>query len=102
MLIVLKYTCKNQKFQNPLGLDHCFKNIRKIINKLVERIPGTDFHDSKLDGPHSVVQIDKTMLNYRRRSHRGRSPSNKLDFLCIVEVSNKIIIAFPTLFPTKK
>ncbi|KCZ76917.1 hypothetical protein H311_02078 [Anncaliia algerae PRA109] len=56
MLILLKYTCKNQKFQIPLGLDHCSKNIHKIINKLVERKAGTDFHDNKLDGPYSIVK----------------------------------------------
>ncbi|KCZ76918.1 hypothetical protein H311_02079 [Anncaliia algerae PRA109] len=42
------------------------------------------------------------MLNYRRKSHRARSPSNKSDSLCIVEVSNKIIRAFLTLISDKK
>ncbi|KCZ78374.1 hypothetical protein H311_00594 [Anncaliia algerae PRA109] len=68
----------------------------------MERIPVTDFHDNKQAGPHSIVQIDETMLNYKCKSHRGRSPSNKSDSLCIVEVSNKIIRAFATLISDKK
>ncbi|KCZ75824.1 hypothetical protein H311_03189 [Anncaliia algerae PRA109] len=102
MLILLKYSCKNQRFQILLGLDHCSKTIHKIKKKLVERIPVTDFHDNKLGGPHSIVQIDETMLNYKCKSHRGRSPSNKPEYLCIVEVSNNITRDFATLISDKK
>ncbi|KCZ80748.1 hypothetical protein H312_01847, partial [Anncaliia algerae PRA339] len=62
----------------------------------------TDFHDNKLGGPNSIVQIDEKLLNYKCKSHRGRSPSNKSDSLCIVEVSNKIIRAFSNLISDKK
>ncbi|KCZ75611.1 hypothetical protein H311_03409 [Anncaliia algerae PRA109] len=42
------------------------------------------------------------MLNYKCKSHRGRSPSNKSDSLCIVEVETKIIGAYFTIIPDKK
>ncbi|KCZ79109.1 hypothetical protein H312_03508, partial [Anncaliia algerae PRA339] len=49
-----------------------------------------------------IVQIDETMLNYKCKSHRGRSPQNKTDALCIVEVGNQITRAFATIIENKK
>jgi hypothetical protein len=43
-----------------------------------------------LGGPGLIVQIDETMLNYKCKSLRGRSPENHTDALCIVEVGEKI------------
>ncbi|KAM0686401.1 hypothetical protein COBT_002374 [Conglomerata obtusa] len=44
----------------------------------------------KLGGPGTHVQIDKAMLNYKCKSHRGRSAANRKDAICIVEVVNGI------------
>ncbi len=49
-----------------------------------------------------MVQIDETMLNYKAKSHRGRSPSNKTDSLCIVEVDTRITRAYATVLNDKK
>ncbi|KCZ77920.1 hypothetical protein H311_01063, partial [Anncaliia algerae PRA109] len=36
-------------------------------------------------GPGSIVQIDETMMNFKCKSHRGRSTLNKTDALVIIE-----------------
>lgn len=64
--------------------------MENILTKLVHAIPKVDFSSKKLGGPGFVVQIDETMLNYKAKSHRGRSPTNKSDALCIVETKEKI------------
>lgn len=78
------------------------KIIEKIINKLLNLIPKSDFSKNKLGGPGCIVQIDETMLNYKCKSHRGRSPGNRTDALCIVEVDSKITRAFASVIPNKK
>ncbi|KAG0434252.1 hypothetical protein DMUE_5252 [Dictyocoela muelleri] len=42
------------------------------------------------------------MLNFKAKSHRARSPSNRTDALCIVETSNNIIRVFAQTIPNKK
>ncbi|KCZ79774.1 hypothetical protein H312_02826 [Anncaliia algerae PRA339] len=44
-----------------------------------------------LGGSGSIVKVDKTMLNYKCKSHRGRSSGNKIAAICIVEVENNIL-----------
>ncbi|MGL5707435.1 MAG: transposase [Aeromonas sp.] len=66
------------------------------------RMPSPDFGINKLGGPGKVVQIDETMLNFKCKSHRGRSPKNRTDALCIVEVSSGIQRVFATIIPDKK
>lgn len=49
------------------------------------------------------MQIDETMLNYKCKSHRGRSSTNKTDALCIAELVNrKITRLFATTIPNKE
>ncbi|KCZ78321.1 hypothetical protein H311_00648 [Anncaliia algerae PRA109] len=83
-------------------MDNSPKTIARIISKLVSTMPATDFSSNKLGGPGLIVQIDETMLNYKCKSHRDRSSTNKTDSLCIVEVGDKIIRAFATTIPDKK
>ncbi len=42
------------------------------------------------------------MLNYKCKSPRGRSPSNRTGALCIAEVDTIIIRAFVVVIPNKK
>ncbi|KAM0674204.1 hypothetical protein GVAV_002278 [Gurleya vavrai] len=90
MLLVLKvlirYSCKTRRhamIQNFSEINR--STIYKILNKLVSLIPTSDFSSEKLGGPNRIVQINETMLNFKCKSHRGRSPENKTDALCIVE-----------------
>ncbi|KCZ75988.1 hypothetical protein H311_03023 [Anncaliia algerae PRA109] len=69
-------------------LDISCNTIEKIIKKLIQNLPQTDFSNNKLGGPVFIIQVDEAMLNYKAKSHRGRSPGNKTDAICIVEISN--------------
>ncbi len=60
--------------------------IKKVIEKLRNIIPPPDFSNSKLGGDGFVVQVDETMMNFKCKSHCGRSPDNRTDALYIVEV----------------
>ena len=42
-----------------------------------------------MGGPGKIVQIDETMLNYKAKSHRGRSPSNKTDSVSSMITNSK-------------
>lgn len=64
-------------------------------------MPSPDFTENKLGGPGRIVQIDETMLNYKCKSHRGRSPSNRTDSLCMVEFTERITRAYATVIPNK-
>ncbi|KCZ78206.1 hypothetical protein H311_00769 [Anncaliia algerae PRA109] len=55
-----------------------------------------------MGGPGFIVQIDLTMLNYKCENHRGRSPGNKTDAMCIVEVGNNICRSYATVIENKK
>lgn len=52
-------------------------------------------------GPGKTVQIDESMLNYKCKSHRGRSSTNRTDALCIVEANQKIDRVFAKFIPNK-
>ena len=58
--------------------------------------------DDKFGGYGNIVQIDETMLNYKCKSHRGRSSSNRTDALCIVEVRHGIKRAYACIIPNKE
>ncbi|KCZ81096.1 hypothetical protein H312_01462, partial [Anncaliia algerae PRA339] len=52
--------------------------------------------------PGSIIQIDETMMNFKCKSHRGRSTLNKTDALVIIEYQNKIKRAFAKIIPNKE
>lgn len=101
-LILIKYAIKT-----PLHsiIDHSTLShglVEKIINNLIDTIPQPDFSNNKLGGVKHIVQIDETMLNYKCKSHRGRSPANRTDALCIVEVGQRITRAYASVIPDKR
>lgn len=100
--VIIKYSCRVQRFSINNSLDLSEKTIRNIINNLISKIPFMTFENNKLGGPNIVVQIDETMLNYKCKSHRGRSPNNKTDAICIIEFSDKIERVFACVIPNKK
>ncbi|KCZ76629.1 hypothetical protein H311_02369, partial [Anncaliia algerae PRA109] len=102
MLVILRYSCFMQVYSIKAALNLSPRTIERIMEKLIQKIPVTNFESSKLGGPKFVVEIDETMLNFKCKSHRGRSPSNKTDALCIVEVDQKITRAFAKIIPNKK
>lgn len=76
--------------------------VRTIVRKLVEAIPVPNFTNDKLGGFTKIVQADETMMNYKCKSHRGRSPYNRTDALVIVEVVDKVTRVFARVIPDKK
>lgn len=100
--ILFLYACRVQKFSIVLMLPKCEPTIRKVIDKLIRKIPECDFSQNKLGGLGKIVQIDETMMNYKCKSHRGRSSENRTDSLCMVETDGKITRAFAVVIPNKK
>ncbi|KCZ76524.1 hypothetical protein H311_02473 [Anncaliia algerae PRA109] len=100
--VIIKYLTKQQIFSI---LDYFRVNkslIYKIINKFKLLIPTTDYSNNILGGPGMIVQIDESMLNFKAKSHRGRSPDNKTDCISIVECTNEIVRAYPKIIPNKE
>lgn len=71
---------------------------RRILKRIEERMQ----ENEKLGGPGKIVQIDETMLNYKCKSHRGRSAENRTDALCMVEINENGSKAFACVIPDKK
>ncbi|KCZ80902.1 hypothetical protein H312_01675, partial [Anncaliia algerae PRA339] len=79
-----------------------FTLIDKIFNKLHEYLRDDILKTSKMGGHGAFLQVDETILNYKCKSHHGRSALNKTDALCIVKVSNSITRTHATIIPNKE
>lgn len=99
--IICGYACRQQRLTIKRSVPISEPTITKIIKKLVGLIPPVDFSNDKMGGTGKVVQVDETMLNYKCKSHRGRSPLNRTDSLCIIEYEGRILRAFATVIPNK-
>lgn len=100
--VVLRYGTRTPAHIIKRQLDLTEKTIDKIIAKLKSLIKPPDFSSFKLGGPNKTVQVDETMLNHSIKAHRGRSPTNKTDSLCIVECeSGRIKRCFARVIPNK-
>ena len=61
-----------------------------------------NFNFNKFGGGGLIVQVDETMMNYKCKSHRGRSPLNRTDSLCMVEIrGGKILRCLALVIPDK-
>lgn len=49
-----------------------------------------------------MVEVDDTASNHKIMAHRGRTPRNKTDASCFVEVDEVITKAFACVIPDKK
>ncbi len=76
--------------------------VQKFLGKLVKVIPETDFSTNKMGVLGKVIQADETILNFKCKSQRGRSPDNRTDALVIVEVNNRFVVrVFARIIPDK-
>ena len=100
--VLIKYSTRQQRFTIKNGSEINSKTIDKIIKKLVYKMREPDFSNSKIGGHGVIVQIDETMLNFKVKSHRGRSSTNKTNSLFIVEFDNHITKCFAKIIPDKK
>ncbi|KAG0424806.1 hypothetical protein DMUE_6075 [Dictyocoela muelleri] len=88
--IIIKFAVGTLQFLIKRVCSGDEKFVDKIIKKLIARIEPPNFENNPKGGPLHMVQIDETMMNYKCKSHRGRSPYNKTEALCIVEVGHNI------------
>ncbi|KCZ78859.1 hypothetical protein H311_00095 [Anncaliia algerae PRA109] len=95
---------ENQRQEKILEkLNVSYSVYRKIINKVILKISENNLINLiKFGGFGCLVEIDETMMNFKVKSHRGRSPSIKTDALCFVEFNEKITKCFATCIPNKK
>ena len=79
-------------------------SINKVLLKLKSLVSVLNFSACKLGGPGYSVQVDETMMNFKCKSHRGRSSTNKTDALCMVEVDQDghITRSFAKVIPNKR
>jgi transposase-like protein len=75
---------------------------RKLFILISEKMKISNESSRKLGGSGAIVQIDETMLNYKCKSHRGRSPENETDCLCIVECTPQINRVLAQVIPEKR
>lgn len=86
MRVVLRWCGKQPRFSIIETLAISEPTLRKILNNLILRMKNENLNLNKFGGSGCIVQIDETMLNFKCKSHRGRSTNNKTDAICITEV----------------
>ena len=100
--VVLKVISKQSRYSINEYFGNKLTSIKKIIKKFYLLILEFEVGNNKFGGFGNIVQVDETMLNYKCKSHRGRSPSNRTDALCIVEVRHGIKRAYACIIPNKE
>ncbi|KAG0423585.1 hypothetical protein DMUE_6138 [Dictyocoela muelleri] len=103
---ILKVIIKRLSGENLTSIVKFFnskfeRTIWKVLNKFHSIIPNANYENARFGGPGFIVQVDETMLNYKCKSHRGRSSSNRTDAICIVECRRGINRAFACTIPNK-
>lgn len=68
---------------NKSTYDSIIEKITFTIRELEQK------ENSKLGGLNKIVQIDETILNYKCKSHRGRSPLNRTDALLLSNLTKR-------------
>ena len=101
MKVLIKYSTRTPRFSINAAVGVSQTIVLKIVDKFITYIPAPDFFENKLGVRGVNVQVDETMLNYKCKSHRGRSPTNRTDSLCIIEYVNHITRAYATVIPNK-
>jgi hypothetical protein len=78
------------------------KLTQKHIKRFLDIVGAFNFKTNKLGRICKIMNVDENYLNYKVKDHRGRSPVNKTDALCIVEVEEHITRAFSCFIENKK
>ena len=66
------------------------RTFKKIIGNFLDLVDTKYQCADKLCGYDKIVLVDETALNFKTKSHRGRTSVNKTDTLCIVGVTTAI------------
>jgi transposase-like protein len=102
--VIIRYSNNVQVCRIVKEIDISKKTVCKIISCLIQKMEIQNRSERKLGGPGIIVQIDETMMNYKCKSHRGRSAGNKSDAICFVECNDigKIVRCWAQLIADKK
>lgn len=100
--IILRWCSGQQQHSILSSIDISKPTFRKIMNILNKKMKIENRNTRKLGGPGTIIQIDETMLNYKCKSHRGRSSTNRSDALCIVECAPNITKVWAEIIPNKR
>lgn len=102
MKILINWACDQPQHSTIKKMEIDGRTYKKILLKFLNLANQFDKREDKLGGVGKIVQIDETGLNFKVKSHRGRSPVNKTDALCIIEFDNCITRAFTCVIKDKK
>lgn len=102
MKVLVRYATRTQRIAIIEGTSVSENTCHKILDKLITYMSEPDFIEDRLGGPGKNVQVDETMMNYKCKSHRGRSPLNRTDSICIIEYERCIVRAFAAVIPDKR
>lgn len=105
MKIILRYAGKQIGASILNTIDISRPTYRKLMKVINNRMKIENEKMRKLGGVGSIVQVDETMMNYKCKSHRGRSSNNMTHCLCIVECNastGKIQKVYAQIIPNKK
>ncbi|KCZ79769.1 hypothetical protein H312_02852 [Anncaliia algerae PRA339] len=87
--IIVRYSTRQPFYSIKSSMSVSESTIEVALKALVSEFPSPDFANNKLGCPRKIVQIDETMLNFRCKSHLGRSLLNRTDSLCILKFEKK-------------
>ncbi|KCZ81633.1 hypothetical protein H312_00957 [Anncaliia algerae PRA339] len=82
---MLLWTFKKVNFKINGNMKPC---LSKILSILINKMIIDNQNLKKMGGCGSIVQINETMLTFKKKTHKGGSPLNKTDGFVIFEVNN--------------
>ena len=96
------YSCRQGQYSILTSLYLSKNSLMKLMERFISLSPAPDFAREKLGGGGKIFQIEKTMLNYKCKSHRGRFPENMTDSLSFIEFEGRITRVFACVIPNKQ
>ncbi|KCZ74818.1 hypothetical protein H311_04214 [Anncaliia algerae PRA109] len=100
--VLIRWCVEQQNYSIIQFLNISKTTVSKIIDKLIELLKKDNRRIGMFGGPFKLVQIDETMMNFKVKSHRGRSSKKKTDALTIVECDQKITKVLACVIKDKK
>jgi hypothetical protein len=83
--ILIRWSCDQPRYSILKTINVSKDSLRFLLKRLIKCMRKEENENFvKLGGHGHLVNIDETMLNYKCKSHRGRSATNRTDALCIV------------------
>ena len=98
--ILIKWSSDTQQFSAHKALSVNKVTYLKVISRIMCYIKNYQpTKTEKMGGPDTNIQVNEMMINFKCKSHRGRTTENKTDALCIIEYTDDTIKAYATTIP---